>query len=323
MRLKAILICVIFSLTVLPITPVDAQVGAPSVNLECVSQDPSGAVDIEVYPGADLTGNAYCTVSNPNSYQEKIDIQVNADGLVVAHPGTITLGPNAEEEFIVTVKADERMTMSGRNLRVVATVTEAMNAPPPNIAEAEVSMIVSILQFSGLQVEAVEASLTIESEIEQEIEFKVYNQGNWADQFSIGLTDNSMEELEYAGFSISIPLVKVEIDSMTAPTKARILIKTPKVSEDWPINSEGQYEKTFKLEFISSSQFSCSYESSCNSETAYTTITVYAEPSDPEESDSKSGVISNSMDNKTLVYGGGGAGVILLLILFVVMRRKK
>ena len=132
-----------------------------------------------------------------------------------------------------------------------------------------------------------------------------------------------MEELEYAGFSISIPLVKVEIDSMTAPTKARILIKTPKVSEDWPINSEGQYEKTFKLEFISSSQFSCSYESSCNSETAYTTITVYAEPSDPEESDSKSGVISNSMDNKTLVYGGGGAGVILLLILFVVMRRKK
>lgn len=323
MRFKAILICVIFSLTVLPITPVDAQVGAPSVNLECVSQDPSGAIDVEVYPGADLTGNAYCTVSNPNSYQEKIDIQVTADGLVVAHPGTITLGPNAEEDFTVTVKADQSMTMQSRNLMVRATVTEAMNAPPPNIAEAEVSMIVSILQFSGLQVEAVEASLTLESEFEQDVEFKVYNQGNWADQFSIGLTDNSMEELEYAGFTISIPLVKVEIESMAAPTKARILIKTPKVSEDWPINSEGQHEKTFTLEFIATSGFSCNNEGSCNSETAYTTITVYAEPSDPEESDSKSGVISNSMDNKALVYGGGGAGVILLLILFVVMRRKK
>jgi len=103
MRLKAILICMIFSLTVLPITPADAQVGAPSVNLVCESLDPSGAIDIEVYPGADLTGNAYCTVSNPNSYQEKIDIQVTADGLVVAHPGTITLGPNAEEDFTVTV----------------------------------------------------------------------------------------------------------------------------------------------------------------------------------------------------------------------------
>lgn len=288
-----------------------------------MSLDPSGAVDIEVYPGATLTGNAYCTVSNPNSYQEKIDIQVTADGLVVAHPGSITLGPNAEEEFTVTVKADERMTMSSRNLRVTATVTEVMGAPPPNLAEAEVSMIVSILQFSGLQVEAVEASLTLESEFEQEVEFKVYNQGNWADQFSLGLTKDSLQELEYAGFSISIPLVKVEIESMAAPTTARILIKTPKVSEDWPMNSEGQYEKTFKLEFIANSQFSCSYESSCNSETANTRITVYAEPSDPEESDSKSGVISNSMDNKTLVYGGGGAGVILLLILFVVMRRKK
>jgi hypothetical protein len=322
MRLKAILICVIFSLTVLPITPANAQV-TPAVNLECESLDPSGAVEIEVYPGADLIGIAYCTVSNPNSYQEKIDIQVTADGLVTAHPGTITLGPNAEEEFTVTVKADERMTMSGRNLRVTATVTEVNGAPPPNIAESEVSMIVSILQFSGLQVEAVEASLTLESEFEQDVEFKVYNQGNWADQFSVGLTKDSLQELEYAGFSISIPLVKIEIESMAAPAKALIVLKTPKVSEDWPINSDGQHEKTFTLEFIATSEFSCRSEGYCNSETAYTTITVYAEVSSPEESDSKSGVISNSMDNKALVYGGGGAGVILLLILFVVMRRKK
>lgn len=206
---------------------------------------------------------------------------------------------------------------------VKATVTEAMNAPPPNLAEAEVSMIVSILQFSGLQVEAVEPSMPSLPEIEQNIEFKIYNQGNWADKFSVGLTDNSRDELESAGFSISIPLVKVEIESMAAPTKAQILVKTPKFSEDWPINSEGIYEKSFTLEFIATSEFSCRYENSCNSETANTRITVYAEPSDPEESDSKSGVISNSMDNKTLVYGGGGAGVILLLILFVVMRRKK
>ena len=322
MRLKAILICVIFSLTVLPITPANAQV-TPAVNLECESLDPSGAVEIEVYPGADLIGIAYCTVSNPNSYQEKIDIQVTADGLVVAHPGTITLGPNAEEDFTVTVKADQRMTMQSRNLMVRATVTEAMNAPPPNLAEAEVSMIVSILQFSGLQVEAVEASMPSLPEIEQDIEFKIYNQGNWADQFSVGLTKDSLQELEYAGFSISIPLVKIEIESMAAPAKALIVLKTPKVSEDWPINSDGQHEKTFTLEFIATSEFSCRSEGYCNSETAYTTITVYAEVSSPEESDSKSGVISNSMDNKALVYGGGGAGVILLLILFVVMRRKK
>jgi len=323
MRLKAILICMIFSLTVLPITPADAQVGAPSVNLECESLDPSGAVEIEVYPGADLTGIAYCTVSNPNSYQEKIDIQVSSDGLVTAHPGTITLGPNAEEDFTVTVRADQRMTMSSRNMMVRATVTEAMNAPPPNIAEAEVSMIVSILQFSGLQVVASEASLTLESEFEQDVEFQVFNQGNWHDRFSIGLTKDSLQELEYAGFSISIPLVKIEIESMSPPANARIVLKTPKVSEDWPINSDGQHEKTFTLEFIATSEFSCRSEGYCNSETAYTTITVYAEVSSPEESDSKSGVISNSMDNQLLVYGGGGAGVILLLILFVVMRKKK
>lgn len=322
MRLKAVLICAIFSLTVLPITPADAQVGAPAVDLMCMSLDSSGAVDIEVYPGANLTGHAYCTVSNPNSYQEKIDIQVTADGLVVAHPSSITLGPNAEEEFTVTVKADERMTMSSRNLKVTATVTEVMGVPPPNSAESEVAMIVSIRQFSGLQVEATEASLTIGSEVERNIEFKVYNQGNWVDMFSLGLTDNSLQELEYAGFSISIPLVKVQVESMAPPTKARLLFKTPKVSEDWPINSEGQYEKTFTLEFIATSEFSCRYESSCNSETAYTTITVYAEPSNPEESYSESNMLSDSMNDQLLIYGGSGGVVILLLILFLIMRRK-
>ena len=131
MRLKAVLICAIFSLTVLPITPADAQVGAPAVDLMCMSLDSSGAVDIEVYPGANLTGHAYCTVSNPNSYQEKIDIQVTADGLVVAHPSSITLGPNAEEEFTVTVKADERKDQEKEEEVEARTTTTTM--PPIKI----------------------------------------------------------------------------------------------------------------------------------------------------------------------------------------------
>ena len=101
------LLAVYFASTLVIATPAAAQVSVPAVDLQCLSPNPSGAVDVPVYPGATLTGFANCKVTNPNSYAERIQIQVSADGLVVAAPGTISLGPNAESEFQTTVRADQ------------------------------------------------------------------------------------------------------------------------------------------------------------------------------------------------------------------------
>ena len=317
MRLKVVVLIVLFSLSYLPLPNAEAQVGAAAVNLECVSVDASGSVQVEVYPGATLTGQALCTVSNPNSYQEKIEIEVQSDGLVNSAPGSITLGPNAEEDFYVTVKGEERMSVSSRNLVVKATVTEMMGLPPPNIAEAESKLIVSIMQYSGLQVEAVDSLLTLETKVDYNLEFKVYNQGNGVDRFLVGLTGDSRDSLESAGFCISLPLVNVEIDSMGPPTNVRVTMRTPTGYEDWPINSEGKHEMTFRLDFIATSDFSCKNEGNCLTETVTTTITVFAEASESDK------IISGTSDNQLLIYGGGGGGILLLLILFLVMRKKK
>jgi len=93
-------------------------------------------------------------------------------------------------------------------------------------------------------------------------------------------------------------------------------MRTPTVYEDWPINSEGQHEMTFKLDFIATSDFSCRNEGNCLTETATTSITVFAEASESDK------ILSGSSDNQLLIYGGGGAGVILLLVLFIAMRRR-
>lgn len=248
-------------------TPAAAQVSVPAVDLQCLSPNPSGAIDVPVYPGAALTGFANCKVVNPNAYAERIQIQVSADGLVVAAPGTISLGPGAESEFQVTVRADQRMTMSGRNLMVTATVVEANGAPPPNIAESQVQMIINILQFSRLQVEAEEPFLQLPPKTDHNFEFKVYNQGNWADKFAVGVTDESRDKLEENGFQISIPLVAVEIEGMAAPTKVRVLVRTPK--------NQGWTDEYFTLEFEAISEFSCRYETSgCNSMAQMVTIYV-------------------------------------------------
>jgi len=248
-------------------TPAAAQLSVPAVDLQCLSPNPSGAIDVPVYPGAALTGFANCKVVNPNAYAERIQIQVSADGLVVAAPGTISLGPGAESEFQTTVRADQRMTMSGRNLMVTATVVEANGAPPPNIAESQVQMIINILQFSRLQVEAEEPFLQLSPKTDHNFEFKVYNQGNWADKFSVGVTEKSRDKLEEKGFQISIPLVAVEIEGMAAPTKVRVLVRTPK--------NQGWTDEYFTLEFEAISEFSCRYETSgCNSMAQMVTIYV-------------------------------------------------
>ncbi len=248
-------------------TPAAAQVSVPAVDLQCLSPNPSGAVDVPVYPGATLTGFANCKVVNPNAYAERIQIQVSADGLVVAAPGTISLGPGAESEFQTTVRADQRMTMSGRNLIVTATVVEANGAPPPNIAESQVQMIINILQFSRLQVEASEPFLQLSPKTDHNFEFKVFNQGNWADKFAVGVTDESREKLEDKGFQISLPQVAVEIESMAAPTKVRVLVRTPK--------NQGWTDEYHTLEFLAVSEFSCRYETSgCNFMSQMITIYV-------------------------------------------------
>ena len=267
LRRSLFLLAVYLASTLVIATPAAAQVSVPAVDLQCLSPNPSGAVDVPVYPGATLTGFANCKVSNPNSYVERIQIQVSADGLVVAAPGTITLAPNGESEFQTTVRADQRMTMSGRNLIVTATVVEANGAPPPNIAESQVQMIINILQFSRLQVEATEPFLQLSPKTDHNFEFKVYNQGNWADKFKVGVTDDSRDKLEEKGFQISIPLVSVEIEGMAAPMKVRVMVRTPK--------NQGWTDEYHTLEFEAISEFSCRYETSgCNSMAQMITIYV-------------------------------------------------
>ena len=46
------------------VTPAAAQASVPAVDLQCLSPNPSGAVDVPVYPGATLTGFANCKVTN-------------------------------------------------------------------------------------------------------------------------------------------------------------------------------------------------------------------------------------------------------------------
>ena len=164
---SALLVFLICVCSVLPlIDTASAQGITPSVELECEAVNPSGTLQIHVGPGATLIDYADCTASNPNVYTEKISIEVTIEGLSYSAPGELTIGPNSEVDFQVTIKADAGMIRQTRNLNIKAQVIEAAGLPPPNIAESDVSLIVDIMQFSGVSVESVSPIITLTSGID-------------------------------------------------------------------------------------------------------------------------------------------------------------
>jgi len=262
---KIIRCCSLIALYVLSVVVVAAPAQAqstPMIELVCDTE-----IKIDVYPGASRTGYTKCTASNPTSYIETVRITVSSDGLAYSSPGILTVGANDQSEFTVTVRGESRMEEQTRTVKISGTVTKANGLDNPTQDTVETSTMVVVNQFSRLQVEATEPFLQLQPKTDHPFEFKVYNQGNQLDKFRVGIDDESREDLEDAGFQISMPLVSVEIDSMAEPTKVRVLVRTPK--------NQGWTDEYHTLNFIAVSDFSCRHETTgCNYESQMITIYV-------------------------------------------------
>ena len=315
MRSFSIILCILLLSLIPPVVEnVEAQSTVAAVDLNCTSPYPSGAIDIAVHPGATLTGYSVCTVSNPSIYQEKISIQADASGLVVAAPGSITLAPGGESEFQVTVRAESRMTMQARTLSITATVIEMNGVPPPNMAESTSNQIVNILQFSALSVEMVESSVEIYTGDDYSLEYMVYNQGNWMDRFSY-----STDYDENLDFKITAPIISAEIESMGPPHTFILDLKAPSDGSAWQVNEDGVKSLEITVSVTFKSEFSCRYEGACNSVTVLQSVTFLHN----ETTSSDSEILSSETQDQLLIYGGGGAGIILLLVAFFTIKKRR
>jgi len=249
------------SLMLVAVPPASAQLSGAAVSMTCAP----GQINVEVKPGATLTGYTTCTVSNPTAYVEKVAIQVTSDGLATAAPGDMYVGAGADVDFQVVVRANPYMQMQSRQLTVSASVQELNNLPPPNTASSQVNALINIMQFSIVQVEAVEPFVQLMPKTDKNFEFKVYNYGNQIDRMKIGVTDLTRENLEESGFTINLPINVVQIEPNTAPEKARVLVRTPK--------NQGWTDAYHVLDFYAESDFACK-NGGCNRESQMITIYV-------------------------------------------------
>ena len=225
--------------------PAAAQAPTAAISLSCAPI----SINVEVKPGSTYSGFTTCTASNPTTYQEKISILVTSDGLATASPADMYIGGNQEVDFQISVRATPYLTMQSRTLSVSATVQEINSLPPVNTASSQNNMIVNIMQYSLVQVEAVEPFVQLMPKKDKNFEFKVYNLGNQIDFMKVGVTDASRDDLEQAGFTINLPAVKVQIDAIPTATNVRVMARTPK--------TQGWSDAYHVLDFYAESEFAC------------------------------------------------------------------
>ena len=141
---KSVLLVLLIVLGAMPLQG-SAQASVPAVDLQCVNsyQDnasgpsqPMGYIDSSYsHNNTTIDSPIDCTVTNPNAYAERIQIQFSANGLTISGPGTISLGAGAVVSFNLTANAELGIAPGIVILNVTATVVEANGVPPPNIAK--------------------------------------------------------------------------------------------------------------------------------------------------------------------------------------------
>ena len=223
------------------------------------------SINVEVKPGSTYSGFTTCTATNPTAYQEKISILVTSDNLATASPGDMYIGQDSSVDFQVSVRAIPYMEMTSRTLTVSATVQEINSLPPINSASSTNNMIVNIMQYSLVQVEAIEPFVQLMPKTDKNFEFKVYNLGNQKDFMKVGITESYRTDLEEAGFTINLPQVKVQIDATPTPTNVRVQARTPK--------TQGWSDAYHVMDFYAESEFACN-NGGCIRESQMITIYV-------------------------------------------------
>ena len=297
------------------VNPVSAQSPTASISIECQE-----FVPIEVYPGSSPIGISTCTVSNPTVYQEKVEIAVEVVDLAYAAPGSVNVAGGEEVDFQIAYRAEENMLKQTITSTVTATVQEINGVPPPNVAEDTASIMINILQFGKISLQVDEAYVELDTGINSNIQLRLFNEGNGNDDIRFGITDDSRNALEEAGFVLAFPVASVNMDPFNPPSNVRIEIKAPSSLEQC-VPEEGLCVAYFSLDVIATSDFSCR-NSGCFSVTQSITVKILEEQIVEPETSSESDELIDMGSNETAVYLGIGSFFVVVLIGFLFFRKS-
>ena len=296
------------------VNPVSAQSPTASISIECQE-----LVPIEVYPGSSPIGTSTCTLSNPTVYQEKVEITVEVANLAYAAPGSVNVAGGEEVDFQVVYRAENNMLKQTITSKVTASVQEMNGVPPPNVAEDTASIMINILQFGKVSLQVDDAYVELDVGVTSNVKLKLQNNGNGNDDIRFGITDDSRNALEEAGFVLAFPLTSVNTNPLDPPSIVHMDIKAPSSLQQC-VPEEGLCVAYFSLEVTATSDFSCR-NSGCVYVTQSITLKILEDQIEEPEPPSQSDDLIDMGSNETAVYVGV-AGVVVVLLIGLVFFRK-
>ena len=303
-RVIAFILALIFLLSSNIVSNTSAQSVLPDIEIDCMPDS-----QIRVYPGATNSGYFYCTLSNPTSWSEEVEITIESGILISAGPGTVTIGAGADLDFQVSLRGEEGMAVQTISVVTTAVVVSANGQDVSSLPEASdtAESLATILEYSAPTIQLTQAEISMVSGETYDFEVIFGNNGNGvSDTMTVGVSESSWDTLQTAGFSISSPVTELEIGSGSTET-VQFQIRAPK---------DVKGEESFVVEFFTQSQFSCRYElAGCNWRSIVATVFV-------SEAEPESGIAAFG-ENSVIVYSSIGGGIIVLGVAIVVLRKKK
>ena len=292
-----------------------AQLPTAAVTIECEPSVKGSNVLIDVEPGSENYGSAICTVSNPTTYIEKVEIEVTSDVLSYSAPGSIYINPDSEEEFTLGLSGQTAMRTDTFEILVKATVTELSGLPPVNPASSEASVIAEAVHYGGCSLELVESVSVFSPNDEFFLDIKINNLGNGVDTFDISLDQASQLSLEDSGFFLSLSTSRVQLSPESPTTVVSLNIKAPSALSDDSTSNGDILRETFTLIVNLESATGC-VNSDCNHHSIEPLLILEADGSEVSEP-----ILGMGTDGSTTYLLGGSVGIIIILIGYIFFKR--
>ena len=177
--------------------PVSAQNNPlPGIEITCVNEENPLYLDV-TSSGAQSV--ATCTIENPSSFNEEVEIDYDGDGLSVAGPESMTLAAGAEETIQVSISSSS-LASTVYNITVSVQVTSVQGSPDlveflqSFLPSDETNIIAQVAEFVDLSVSSQPSSIILSSEVMMEMSasIMVTNNGN-VDDFVTVMIQNSAQ----------------------------------------------------------------------------------------------------------------------------------
>lgn len=177
--------------------PVSAQNSPlPGIEITCVNEENPLYLDVTSSGAQSI---ATCTIENPSSFSEEIEIDYDGDGLSVAGPESMSLAAGAEEIIQVVISSNS-VDSTVYNITVSVQVTSVQGSPDlveflqSFLPSDETNIIAQVAEFVDLSVSSQPSSISLSSEVMMAMSasIMVTNNGN-VDDFVTVMIQNSAQ----------------------------------------------------------------------------------------------------------------------------------